>query len=90
MEPPRSLHDLFGVATSARLLERASREAPAALGLARVDADRLAEVSILRLADADENTWGYAAFLRRVEAPLAAPETSPDSSGSSRSASLLS
>lgn len=90
MEPPRSLHELFGIGSSARLLERASRQEPAALGLARVDPDTLAEVSILRLADADENTWGFAAFLRRVDAPLAASETSPDSSGSSRSASLLS
>lgn len=88
MEPPRSLHDLFGVSNSSRLLERASREAPVALGLARIDADTLAEVSILRLADADENTWGYTAFLRRVDTPLGASETSPDSSGSSRSASL--
>ena len=90
MTPPRSLHELFGAATSARLLERASREAPVALGLARIDAETLAEVSILRLADADENTWGYAAFLRRVETSLASVEVSPASSGSSRSASLLS
>lgn len=87
-EPPGSLHELFGVSTSSRLLERASRQTPVALGLARVDADTLAEVSILRLADADENTWGYTLFLRRVAASPGASGTSPDSSGSSRSASL--
>lgn len=64
----RSLAALFGAEASAPLLERATGELPVVLGLARVDDETLAEVSLVRLDDAAANTWGYAAFLRRVGA----------------------
>jgi len=92
VQPPRFLHELFAGETSARLLQRAEREKPVALGLARFGPETLAEVSLLRLDDGDANTWGYAAFLRRVDPALGVPggDASPAASGSSRSASLLS
>ena len=70
VEPPRTLQQLFGAVTAAPLLRQASREAPVSLGLARIDDERFVEVSLLRLADGDAGTWGYAAFLRRVVSPL--------------------
>jgi hypothetical protein len=63
--PPRSLGELFGL-SSADLLQRAVPESPATIGLARLADQTMAEVSLLRLADGERNTWGYAAFLRRV------------------------
>lgn len=63
---PRSLQELFRGENQALLLQRASGTRPVALGLARIGDETLAEVSLLRLADGDQNTWGYAAFLRRV------------------------
>jgi len=80
--PPRSLGDLFGSEATPALLQRAVAEGPSALGLARVGDETLAEVSLLRLADGERNTWGYAAFLRRV-GPTAERAPTP----SSRSAS---
>lgn len=68
LETPAHLAAIFGAEESAPLLERATGETPTVLGLARVDEDTLAEVSLVRLADIAANTWGYAAFLRRVGA----------------------
>lgn len=68
--PPRSLAELFGHG-GVDLLHLAGEERPAAIGLARLADGTMAEVSLLRLADGAENTWGYAAFLRRVPAGAA-------------------